>query len=79
MAIVISGLLANYQSNDVTILLGLKFGFLLWLGVSITTLSINHRYQGFGWSLTLIDGMHWLLVLLVQGAIVGFFGAPVLT
>lgn len=54
---------------------GLVFGFVLWLGFVVTTLSVNHRYQGFGWGLTAIDAGHWLGVLLIMGALIGWFGA----
>ena len=35
---------------------------------------VNHRFQGQGWKLTLIDAGHWLGVLLVMGAVLGLFG-----
>jgi hypothetical protein len=36
----------------------------------------QNRYEGFGWDLTLIDTGHWLGVLLLIGAVIGWFGAP---
>jgi hypothetical protein len=53
---------------------GLVLGFWLWLGFVITSMIINHRYQGAKWSLTLIDGGYLLGVLLVQGLVIGLFG-----
>lgn len=53
---------------------GLAMGFWLWLGFVITSMIINHRYQGAKWSLTLIDGGYLLGVLLVQGLVIGLFG-----
>ena len=53
---------------------GLLAGFLVWLGFVITSMIINHRYQGSKWSLTLIDGGYLLGVLLVQGVVIGLFG-----
>lgn len=53
---------------------GLQMGFWLWLGFVITSMIINHRYQGAKWSLTLIDGGYLLGVLLVQGIVIGLFG-----
>ena len=44
----------------------------LWLAWRL--LVVNHRHQGSGWTLTVIDGLHWLLVLLVMGAVLGWFG-----
>ena len=53
---------------------GVEMGFWLWLGFVITSMIINHRYQGSKWSLTLIDGGYLLGVLLVQGIVIGLFG-----
>ena len=57
-----------------TIANGLIVGFHAWLGFVITSMIINHRYQGSKWSLTLIDGGYLLGVLLVQGLVIGLFG-----
>ena len=54
---------------------GLIAGFFLWLGFVITTLAVNHAFQGERRALTLIDGGHWLGVLLIQGAILGWWAA----
>jgi hypothetical protein len=43
-------------------------------GFVITTMAVNHAFQGARGSLTLLDGGHWLGVLLVQGAILGWWG-----
>jgi len=53
---------------------GVISGFFLWLGFVITTMTVNHAFQGVKPSLTLIDGGHWLGVLLIQGAILGWWG-----
>lgn len=53
---------------------GLAAGALMWLGFVITCLVVNHGYQGSRWSHTVIDGMHWLGVLLIQGAVLGIIG-----
>jgi hypothetical protein len=57
---------------------GALAGLLCWLGFVITTLIMNHRYEGMKWSLTAIDGFHLLGVLVIQGAVIGLFG-PVAT
>ena len=57
-----------------TLVDGLAMGFWLWLGFVITSMIINHRYQGAKWSLTIIDGGYLLGVLLVQGIVIGLFG-----
>jgi hypothetical protein len=53
---------------------GLHMAFWLWLGFVITSMIINHRYQGSKWTLTVIDGGYLLGVLLVQGLVIGLFG-----
>lgn len=72
MAWVMAGVIGHF--GDVSIKTGLISGFLLWLGFMATTLTVNQRYQGFGWNLTLIDGLHWLIVALLMGGILGAFG-----
>ena len=46
----------------------------MWLGFIITSLILNHRYQGRPWSLTAIDGGYLLGVTIVQGVVIGLFG-----
>jgi hypothetical protein len=53
---------------------GLITGFFLWFGFVITTMTVNHAFQGARRALTVIDGGHWLGVLLLQGAIIGWWG-----
>ena len=60
--------------GSTTLVNGLIVGFHVWLGFVITSMIINHRYQGSKWSLTLIDGGYLLGVLLVEGAVIGLFG-----
>jgi hypothetical protein len=53
---------------------GILAGAHMWVGFVITTMILNHRYQGASWRLTLIDGAHLLAVLIVQGIVLGLFG-----
>lgn len=53
---------------------GIAGALFLWIGFVATTLSVNHRFQCKPWRLTVIDGGYWLLVLVLQGIIIGFFG-----
>ena len=53
---------------------GLISAFLIWLGFVLTTMMVNHRYSRQRPALTLIDGGHWLGVLLIQGLIIGLLG-----
>jgi Protein of unknown function (DUF1761) len=45
-----------------------------WFGFVVTTMTVNYAYHGARPKLTLIDGAHWLGVLLIQGAVLGFWG-----
>ncbi len=60
--------------GPVSVWSGLLAGAHMWLGFVITTMILNHRYQGRPWSLTAIDGGYLLLALLAQGIVIGLFG-----
>jgi hypothetical protein len=76
MALMLSGVLVHLALGGMAISVrsGAIAGFLLWLGFVITTMAVNHAFQGERRALTLIDGGHWLGVLLIQGAILGWWG-----
>lgn len=62
-----------------TLLNGLSIAFMMWFGFVMTTIMVNHSHLGAKLSLTFIDGIHWLLVLSVMGAIIGALGADTMT
>lgn len=70
LAFVFAGII--YHAGETTIRTGIISAFMIWIGVVMTTQIVNHRFQGKPWSLTLIDGGHWLGVLLVQGILIGW-------
>ncbi|WP_328804127.1 DUF1761 domain-containing protein [Roseibium aggregatum] len=72
MAFVLAGVI--FHTGETTLKTGLISAVLIWLGFVVTTQIVNHRFQGAPWSLTVIDGGHWLGVLLIQGAVIGLFG-----
>lgn len=72
MAIVLAGLMGHL--GDVTVRGGVISGLFVWVGFVITTMGVNHAFSGAKPMLTLIDGGHWLAVLLVMGAVIGAFG-----
>lgn len=77
LATVMALLIGTITAGEATVTSGLFFGFVFWLGFVFTTLATNHRYHGYGWDLTLLDGGHWLGALLIMGAVIGYFsGAP---
>lgn len=77
MAWMLAGVLLHLVRGGMpmSIRAGMISGFFLWFGFVITTMAVNHAFQGVKRSLTLIDGGHWLGVLLIQGAILGWWGA----
>jgi hypothetical protein len=74
MAYVFASLLGHLGPAGATVRGGLLSGFFLWLGFVATTLATNYGFAMRRPSLTLIDGAHWLGVLLIQGATLGFIG-----
>ncbi len=72
MALMLAGLMGHL--GDVTIRGGAITGFFVWLGFVITTMGVNHAFGGAKPMLTVIDGLYWLGVLLMQGAVIGAFG-----
>ena len=76
MAWMLAGILLHLQRGGLAPSLrnGVISAAFLWLGFVATTLVVNHSFQGTKRTLTLIDGGHWLGVLLIQGAILGWWG-----
>jgi hypothetical protein len=74
MALFLAGLLINLGTDRVTVMGGLLAAAAIWTGFVITTMSVNYAFHGARPVLTLIDGGHWLGVLLIQGAIIGWMG-----
>jgi Protein of unknown function (DUF1761) len=72
MAFILSALLHSLAAA--TIGGGLATGFLVWLGFVITIMGVNNSFGGRKPMVTVIDGGHWLVVLLIMGAIIGVFG-----
>ncbi len=75
MAYVLAVLVGNLPGG-VTISTALTVSLLAWIGFVVTTLTLNHRYEGMSWALTLIDSLHLLGVLVAQGLVIGLFGSP---
>lgn len=74
LAFITAGVIGHLGFDQVTLTNGVISGVFIWFGFIFTTLAINQRYQGYGWDLTLIDGVHWLLVMIGIGATIGLFG-----
>jgi len=72
MAWMLAGVLGHL--GQVTARGGVISGLFLWLGFVVTTLCANYAFGGRSLKLAAIDAGHWLLVLLVMGAIIGAIG-----
>ncbi len=75
MACVLAGVLRHIAALGVTMRSGAVTGAFMWLGFVITTMTVNNAFRGAKRQLTLIDGGHWLGVLILQGAILGWLGS----
>ena len=74
MAWVLAGALGHLGPGQVSMRNGVITALILWGGFVITTLAVNHGYQGSKRILTVIDGGHWLGVMMIQGLVIGLFG-----
>ena len=74
MAWAMAGVIGHLGQGQVTLWNGVVSAFFLWLGFMATTMAVNHRYQAYGWDLTIIDAGHWLGVALIMGAVIGWWG-----
>ena len=74
MAWVLAGLLGHLGPAQVTLKNGVVSAAFCWLGFVIATMLVNNSFAKRDWRLLWIDGGHWLVVLLLIGAIVGGMG-----
>jgi len=74
MAWVLAGLIGHLGTGQVTLANGVISAAFCWAGFVLTTLVTNHGFQDAKGMLTVIDGGHWLGVLLIQGAVIGAMG-----
>ena len=72
MAFLLSGLMAHV--GPLSLRSGIISGALIWVGFVITTIAVNNAFQRRKVMLTVIDGGHWLLALIVEGAVLGALG-----
>ena len=73
MAFMLAGVIGHLGA--VTMRNGIVSGAFIWIGFVITSMAADHAFQGRPPALTAIAGGHWLVVLLVMGAVIGAFGA----
>lgn len=73
MAYVLAAIIG--EAGTITMESGIVIGALVWLGFVATSIAVNDSFAGSPVSLTLIDAGHWLIVLVLMGAVIGVFGA----
>jgi hypothetical protein len=74
MSWVLAGLIGHLGSGQVTAKNGIVSALFVWLGFVVTTVFVNNAYPGRRYSLSVIDSVHWLGALVIQGAIIGAMG-----
>jgi Protein of unknown function (DUF1761) len=74
MAWVLAGTIGHLGPGQVTLKNGVISSLFLWLGFVATTISVNYAFSRRKPTLTVIDAIHWLGVLVIQGAIIGAMG-----
>jgi len=74
MGWVLAGTLGHLGPGQVTPKNGIISALFLWLGFVVTTIFVNNAYPGRKYSLSMIDSIHWLGVLVIQGAVIGGMG-----
>lgn len=74
MAWVLAGTLGHLGPGQVTLKNGIVSALFVWIGFVATTVAVNNAFGGRKPMLSVIDGIHWLGVLVVQGAIIGAMG-----
>jgi hypothetical protein len=74
MAYILAGAIGHLGDGMVTVRNGIITGVFMWVGFVVTTMSVNYGFQGAKPMLSVIDGIHWLGVLVLQGLIIGWVG-----
>ena len=72
LAAMLAGVIGHMGA--VTLTNGLICGILIWLGFVISTMLVNNSFAMRKPMQTVIDGGYWLVVFLVEGAIIGLMG-----
>lgn len=76
MAWVFAGLLGHLGPGEVTIGNGIVSALFVWIGFVLPVVAVNNLFGMRRAMLTIIDSGHWLLALILMGAVLGWFGAP---
>jgi hypothetical protein len=74
MSWVMAGTLGHLGPGQVTLKNGIISGLFMWVGFIATTVFVNNAYPGRKYSLSVIDSIHWLGVVVIEGAVIGGMG-----
>ncbi len=72
MAWTLAGIVGHFGAVNVKD--GVITGALCWFGFILTSILANNAFAGRSYRLTAIDAGHYLLVLIIMGAIIGAMG-----
>jgi hypothetical protein len=72
--VMLAGLVGHLGIAGVTIRTGIISAAAVWLGFVATTQAVNYSFGKRPLKLLMIDSGHWLVVLLLQGVVIGFMG-----
>ena len=72
MAAMLAGLMGHFGTISVKV--GVISAITSWVAFIATTTVVNNAFQRRSFTLSLIDGGHWLIVLVLQGIVIGLFG-----
>lgn len=72
IAATLAGIISHMGA--VTVKFGVVSAFFIWLGFVATTMVVNNGFARRKPVLLLIDGGHWLVVLILMGVVIGFLG-----
>ena len=72
MAWTLAGILGHL--GVITVRYGVLSAVFVWFGFVLTTMAVNYAFGSRGLNVYAIDAAHWLLVLVVQGAVIGAMG-----
>jgi len=74
MAFVLAGSIGHLGPGNGTVKNGIISGIIIWAGFVLTTVFVNNAYPGRKYMLSIIDSIHWLGVLMIEGAVIGAMG-----
>jgi len=74
MAEMLAGLIGHLGPGQFTVKNAVISALFIWFGFVLTVLVTNHGFQHAKRELTVIDGAHWLGVMVLQALVLGLIG-----